>query len=115
MPIFRLCLVMILLAVPARADVPKVVSDIAPVQSLVARVMQGLGVPDLIVTAGSSPHGFALRPSQARRLQAADLVVWIGPELTPWLVKPIGTLAGKAEVLALLQVPGTQLLALRDI
>lgn len=99
---------------PARAEVPMVVTDIAPVQSLVAIVMQGMGTPEMIVPPGGGPHGAALRPSQARALQGADLVVWMGPGLTPRLSKPIETLAGGAVQLELLGAPGTQLLGLRE-
>lgn len=99
---------------PVRADAPHVSTDIAPVHSLVGMVMQGVGSPDLIVTPGASPHGYALRPSQARNLQQADLVVWIGPELTPWLAKPIATLAPDAIQLELLEALGTQVLPFRE-
>lgn len=115
---FRFCLVLLVpllmaAAAPVRGDVPKVATDIAPVHSLVSMVMQGLGVPDLIVTSGASPHGVSLRPSQARALQGADLVIWVGPELAPWLARPLATLASDARVLGLLGVPGTHLLAYR--
>ncbi|MFT7593081.1 MAG: zinc transport system substrate-binding protein [Paracoccaceae bacterium] len=102
------------LSSPVHADAPHVSTDIAPVHSLVGMVMLGVGAPDLIVTPGASPHGYALRPSQARNLQQADLVVWIGPELTPWLAKPIATLAPEADQLELLEAPGTQVLPFRD-
>ena len=72
---------------------PRVAADIAPVQSIAARVMAGVGEPGLILPPGASPHGYALRPSEARLLQDADLVVWVGPALTPWLADPIATLA----------------------
>lgn len=98
----------------ARADVPQVAADIPPVHSLVARVMQGLGEPALIVRKGASPHGYALRPSEARALQNSDLVVWTGELLTPWLEKPIENLAGKATQLELMGVEGTVLLPFRD-
>ena len=55
----------------AVAEVPRVVTDIAPVHSLVAQVMAGVGVPDLLIDQATSPHHFALRPSQARALQEA--------------------------------------------
>ena len=42
------------------ADVPKVVTDIAPVHSLVSRVMDGIGAPDLIVPNEASPHDYRL-------------------------------------------------------
>ena len=103
-----------LTTLPLLADVPKVAADIAPVHGIVARVMQGVGSPDLIVPSNASPHGNALRPSQARALQAADLVVWIGPELTPWLEKPVTSLAGSAAQIVLLDLPGTVTHAYRD-
>lgn len=98
----------------ARADVPQVAADILPVHSLVARVMQGLGEPALIVRKGASPHGYAMRPSEAQALQDADLVVWTGELLTPWLEKPIENLAGDATKLELMGVEGTVLLPFRD-
>ncbi len=98
----------------SRADVPSVATDIAPVQSLVARVMDGLGNPTVIVRAGASPHGYAMRPSEAAALQEADAVFWIGPALTPWLEGAIGTLAPGASVTPLLDTAGTNVLAFRS-
>ena len=54
---------------PAFADAPKVVADIAPVHGLVSQVMGDLGTPDLLMRQGSSPHGYAMRPSEAAALQ----------------------------------------------
>ena len=61
--------------------------------------MAGVGAPGVILPPGASPHGYALRPSEARMLQEADLVVWVGPALTPWLAEPIAALAPAATVL----------------
>jgi zinc transport system substrate-binding protein len=102
-----------LTAVPAAADVPRVAADIAPVHSLVAQVMGDLGEPALIVRPGASPHGYALRPSEAAAVQEADLVVWIGPRLAPWLDESMATLAPDAARLTLMEVPGTVLLETR--
>lgn len=98
----------------ALAEVPRVAADIAPVHSLVARVMAGVGAPDLIVQPGATPHEYSLRPSEAAALQDAALVFWIGPDLTPWLKDAIGTLASGADVTELLESEGTQELAFRD-
>lgn len=57
------------------------VADIASINALVTQVMQGVGVPSQIIPTGSSPHSYAMRPSEARALQGADLVVWVGPAL----------------------------------
>ena len=98
----------------AYADTPQVAVDIAPVHSLVARVMDGVGTPDLIIQPGASPHEYSLRPSEAAALQNANLVFWIGPDLTPWLTDTIKTLAPDAAVTALMEVDGTIKLEFRE-
>lgn len=97
----------------ALADVPRVAVDIAPVHGLVARVMQGVGTPDLVIPPGASPHGYAMRPSEALALERADAVFWMGEALTPWLEGPLETLASDAHVTELMAVPGTLTLEFR--
>ncbi|QPH52625.1 zinc ABC transporter substrate-binding protein [Pontivivens ytuae] len=98
----------------ARAEVPRVSADIAAVHALVARVMEGVGTPDLLIPPGSSPHGYAMRPSEADALQAADMVFWVSEELTPWLPRVISNVAADAEVVELLEAEGTVLLPTRE-
>lgn len=97
----------------AQAETPRVATDIAPVHSIVSQVMQGVGEPALIIPPGASPHGYAMRPSEARALAAADLVVWVGPTLTPWMIEPLDALAGDARTIALEDVPGINLMPFR--
>ncbi|MDJ0833501.1 MAG: zinc ABC transporter substrate-binding protein [Gammaproteobacteria bacterium] len=102
------------LPLTAVANPPNVAVDIAPVHSLVAQVMAGVGKPDLIIQPGASPHGYSLRPSEARALQSADAVFYVSTELTPWLESPLENLAGAANKLALLEVPGITLHDFRE-
>ncbi len=97
----------------ALAEVPRVVTDIVPVQGLVNQVMAGVGSADVLLPPGASPHSYAMRPSEARALSSADLVIWVGPALTPWLADPVDTLAGDAHRLTLTAAEGVQLLAFR--
>ncbi|MGC1497029.1 MAG: zinc ABC transporter substrate-binding protein [Sulfitobacter sp.] len=110
----RLIFALSLSAAPAFADVPKVATDIAPIHSLVSQVMNGVGTPDLIIPANASPHGYAMRPSEARNLAQADVVIWVGPTLTPWLDGPVETLAATAAHLVLADVPQINVLAFRE-
>ncbi len=64
---------------------PRVVASIAPLHSLAASIMAGVGKPQLLLEGRSFPHDAVLRPSQARAIAQADLVVWIGPELERFL------------------------------
>lgn len=91
---------------PAYAEVPRVVTDLPPVHSLVAQVMGDLGQPALLMERGANAHDFQMRPSQAAALQEAGLVVWIGPEMTPWLDRALLGLSG-ARQLQLLAAPET--------
>lgn len=81
----------LLLAAPARAEAPHVVASIAPIHSLVAAVMEGVGEPELLIPAEVSEHDYALKPSDLRKIAGADLVVWVGESLEAYLVKPLGT------------------------
>ena len=85
----------------AAASDLKVVASIKPVHSLVASVMDGIGTPDLIVRGAASPHGYAMKPSDARSVSNAHAIFWIGPGLEGFLEKPLKTLGGGARVVRL--------------
>jgi zinc transport system substrate-binding protein len=96
------------------ADPIKVVTSIKPVHSLVAGVMQGVAEPALLVKGAASPHSFNLRPSDARTLNQADLVFWVGEDLETFLTKPIQSLAGKAHAVPLMEESNLTLLPTRE-
>ncbi len=96
----------VLVATPVQAKVPRVATDIPPVHSLVSQVMGELGTPKLIVPPGTSPHGHSMRPSEARALQAADVVFWMGQDLTAWFGRAIQALAANATTVALSESKG---------
>ena len=104
----------LILGSTAIADVPKVAVDIAPVHSLVSRVMDGVGSPKLVISIGASPHGYSLRPSEAKSLQDADMVIWMGEDLAPWMEDSIEKLSKNAEVITLLKESETKLLEYRE-
>ena len=84
----------------------KVVVSIKPFQSLVSLVMQGVSEPALLLNGNTSPHTYSLRPSDAVKLQNADLVFWGGENLEGFLAKPIHSLAAGAWVFSFEDTPG---------
>ena len=98
----------------AIADSPRVVTDIAPVHSLVSRVMDGIGKPDLIVPNETSPHDYRLRPADAEALESAGLVFWMGEGLTPWMERALDSLSGEATIIELLALDETVTLPFRE-
>lgn len=101
--------VFLLPALPATAS-PEVVASIRPLHSVVAAVMDGVGQPRLVVEGAASPHSFDLRPSQARALQEADLIVLTGAGLEPFE----GQFEGPADrrLIRMSDLPGMRLLPL---
>ncbi|AYM57221.1 zinc ABC transporter substrate-binding protein ZnuA [Agrobacterium fabrum] len=93
---------------------PDVVVSIKPVHSLVAAIMKGVGEPQLIVDGAASPHTYNLRPSNARKLEKADVVFWVGPGLEAFLQKPLEALASKATVVELEDAKGLEKLPFRE-
>ena len=98
----------------AAAAAPKVVTSIKPLHALVAGVMKGAGDPTLLIDGAGSPHTYSMRPSEARALGGADLVVWIGPDLETFLVRPIDNLAEGAKVLEVGALKSVTLLDTRE-
>ncbi|TYO99182.1 zinc transport system substrate-binding protein [Geothermobacter ehrlichii] len=71
---------------------PKLVASLKPLADLAAGVVGDPSRVELLLPGGASPHSFTLRPSQMRALAAADLVVWVGPQLENFLVRHLASL-----------------------
>ena len=90
----------------AQAETKRVVVTLKPIHSLAAALMKGLGEPILLMDGVQDPHEFALRPSQARKLQSADLVFWVGKEMELGVVSAMESLPAEAEVISLIDLEG---------
>lgn len=96
------------------AEPPVVVTSIKPIHSLVSAIMQGVGTPALIVDGAASPHTYSLKPSNARVLQNAKVVFWVGPGMEAFLEKPLAALGSDAVVAELEDAPGLVRLPFRE-
>lgn len=99
---------MALFPLSAMAEPPNVVTDMPVTASLVQQVAGDLIRVEALLDAGSDPHDFQLRPSQARALQDAGLLIWMGPEMTIWL-NDAASAIGESRQMQLLHQPGTRL------
>ena len=66
-------LLLCLTLVGAHAEV-RVLTSIKPLQLIAAAVQDGVGTPEVLLPPGASPHNFALRPSDVRRVQEVELL-----------------------------------------
>ena len=97
-----------------RAQDLTVVVSIKPVHSLVAGVMGETGKPVLLLKGAASPHTYQMRPSEARTLSRAKLIVWIGENMETFLHRAVETLGSRATVVTVHETPRMRLLRNRE-
>ena len=101
----------------AQADVKtdiKVVTTIKPLHSLISRIMESRGEPQLIIEGTNNPHTFVFKPSHAEMLEEADIVFWIGEDLEAFMEKPLDSLAKNAKKIAFMESDSIEKLRFRE-
>lgn len=85
LPLFKkLCvLTLALFALPSYAL--NVVTSIKPIGMITEELMIGVAQPTVLLGSNTSPHDYALRPSDVKTLKDADLVIWFGEGLEAFL------------------------------
>lgn len=96
------------------ADDSRVVTTIKPTHSLVAGVMGDTASPALLVDGVASPHGYALKPSQRKLLQQANIVFLIDPHFESFLAKALEDLPQHVRIASLARAGGVTVLDHRD-
>jgi zinc transport system substrate-binding protein len=97
---------------PAAAQ-SKVVASIKPLHALVASVMAGVDSPELLVKGAASPHSYAIKPSDAKALNGADLFFRMSESVEPFSVKVVRALPKRVMVVTLQDAPDMKLLPKR--
>ncbi|MCC5993748.1 MAG: zinc ABC transporter substrate-binding protein, partial [Rhodobacteraceae bacterium] len=106
---YSLALACAVLATPLAAHDLKVVTDTPVTHSLVAMVMGDGATPQLLLDRGGDPHSFQLRPTQAQALESADVIFWMGAELTPWMARAVSGMETRGTLVTLLESDGLHL------
>lgn len=99
---------------PAVTAAPKVLATTKPIHALVSAVMAGVAEPELLVKGAASAHTYSLRPSDARALEAAEILFLTGHGMELFLEDALETLAVEARVVALSDAPDIVLRPVRE-
>lgn len=112
---YPLVLLSIFSTCPAYASSPSILVSIKPIHALVSGVTQGVTEPELLVQKNVSPHTYALKPSDAKKIQEADIVFFVSRDLEIFLTRAIkSNYKAKATVVELQRVPGITLLPVHE-
>ncbi len=98
----RFILLMVALITPAVASATTILTSIKPIQMIVTELTQGVATTEVLLGANASPHDYALRPSDMIKIKRADIVVWFGPTLEPFLDR---MLASEDNVITISELP----------
>ncbi|WP_029408009.1 zinc ABC transporter substrate-binding protein [Thiomicrorhabdus sp. Milos-T2] len=66
--------------------------SIPPLAGIIAPLLDENDHLSVILKPGASPHGYQLKPSDLRRLQTSDLIVWVGSPVDSWMQKTVTNL-----------------------
>ena len=99
---------------------PTILASIKPLQLIITALNKPLlqhGVTlevSTLLPPGSTPHDYVLKPSDIVRVLQADLVVWMGPVVEPYLVSVIAR-ADQGKVIDISLLGGLKRLAFREL
>ncbi|MGE0769152.1 MAG: zinc ABC transporter substrate-binding protein [Hyphomicrobiaceae bacterium] len=92
---------LVFLGLPIAAAEPNVVVTLKPLHGLVAAVMEGVGTPHLLIDGAASPHVYAMKPSEVRRLNTADVIIRVSKRLEVFLVRPLSLLSKQSRIVTI--------------
>ncbi len=79
-----------------------VLSSVKPINLIVQELTNGVAQSSYLIPNGASPHDYALRPSDIKKVREADVIVWYGNDLEPFLDKVI---ADKKQIITISEFP----------
>ena len=86
----------------------KIVTSIKPLKLIAAEIAGSEADITVLLKPGSSPHNYQLRPSHARAISDADLIIWIGPSLERFMKKIIRRQNEDANIITTEDLAGIQ-------
>ena len=86
------------LTLTAQSANAAVVTSLKPLGFIASAIADGVTNTEVILPDGASEHDYSLRPSDVKRLQNADLLFWVGPEMEAFMVRSAGQVPAQKQV-----------------
>ena len=94
------------------ADTPDVLVTLKPLHSLVSALMLDIGEPGLLLDNLQSPHDYSMKPSDRRRINQADIIIYASADIESF-IPAIQNSLPQQKFIKLTNIPGLKLLETR--
>ena len=94
------------------ASEKKIVTTIKPIHSILLNIVDS--DVDLLLNTNASPHDFKLKPSDMKKLNNADIFVYIDESIETFVERPLATLDEDIKRIKILGNAGLKLLPIRE-
>ena len=94
------------------ASEKKIVTTIKPIHSILLNIVDS--DVDLLLNTNASPHDFKLKPSDMKKLNNADIFVYIDESIETFIERPLATLDEDIKKIKILGNAGLKLLPIRE-
>jgi zinc transport system substrate-binding protein len=94
------------------ADAPKVLVTLKPLHSIVSALTLNITKPELLLDNRQSPHNFTIKPSDRRRLNQADFIIYASPDIESFMPAIQSSLSHQ-KIITLTDMAGIHLLTAR--
>jgi zinc transport system substrate-binding protein len=94
------------------ANTPNILVSIKPLHSLVSALMLDIHTPELLLNSQQSPHSYSMKPSDRRRINRADIIIYASADIESF-IPSIQRSLSRQKVIAITDIPGIKLLPAR--
>ena len=94
------------------ASEKKIVTTIKPIHSILLNIVDS--DVDLLLDRNASPHDFKLKPSDMKKVNNADIFIYIDESIETFIERPLATLGEDVKKIKILGNAGLKLLPIRE-
>jgi zinc transport system substrate-binding protein len=93
---------------------PKILTSIKPLQLIAVAITGQKNNIDVLLPNNVSPHDYQLKLSDTKKIEYADILIWVGSELEYFLDKTVHRVKANKSVISMLDIKGLNLLTYKD-
>ena len=104
---FKLAIILITLPFFALgANPPSILVSIKPIHSIIANITNEVTAPELLLDSNISPHTYALKPSDVKKMSDSDIIIYTSSNIENFLGKSIDNLKNDKITIELIKIEG---------